>query len=119
MPKPDSIPNSSGPVPETIRGHVFDAMRTVIDPEIGINIVDLGLIYNVEVNHGHVYVAMTLTAPGCPAGQYLAECAGTAIERHVRDAVSVTVRIVWDPPWSFDRMSEAARQQLGWNRRKQ
>ena len=115
----DANPKASGATPGTTREQILDILRTVVDPEIGINIVDLGLVYNVEVNQGQVRVAMTLTTPGCPVGRYLAECATAAIERHIKDVASVTVEIVWDPPWNFDRVSEAARQQLGWSKRRE
>jgi metal-sulfur cluster biosynthetic enzyme len=92
-------------------------LGTIVDPEIGINIVDLGLVYSVEVNQGHVHVTMTLTTPACPAGQYLAERAEAAIQRDIRDVKSASVEVVWDPPWSFEMMSDLAKQQLGWGKR--
>jgi metal-sulfur cluster biosynthetic enzyme len=95
----------------------MEVLRMVIDPEIGINIVDLGLVYSVEAGQGHVQVAMTLTTPGCPAGRYLADRAEALIRQHIKEVTSATVDIVWDPPWSFERMSETAKKQLGWGGR--
>jgi FeS assembly SUF system protein len=92
---------------------VIDALRTVYDPEIPVNIYDLGLIYVCDIDaRGNVTVEMTLTAPGCPvAGQ---------MPGWVADAVSgvpgtgeVSVTITWDPPWTMDRMTEDAKMALG------
>ena len=88
-------------------------LRGVIDPELGVNIVDLGLVYDLAVAEGAVRIAMTLTTPGCPLGGYLEDeirgCLGRLPQ--VRD---VSVRLVWEPPWDPERMSDAARAQLGW-----
>jgi FeS assembly SUF system protein len=92
---------------------ILDAIRTVYDPEIPVNIVELGLVYDVAVDGAGVAgVRMTLTAPGCPAAQSLP----VEVDRKVRAVPGVTgarVDVVWDPPWSKDRMSEAAKLQLG------
>jgi FeS assembly SUF system protein len=92
---------------------IVEALSTVFDPEIPVNIYELGLIYDVIVDaSGAVGIRMTLTAPGCPAAQIL--------PGQVRDSASavpgvtdVKVDVVWDPPWDRDRMSEAAKLQLG------
>jgi len=91
---------------------VIQAMREVYDPEIPVNIYELGLIYNYEVNAvGSVEIQMTLTAPGCPvAGVLPGHLARTVSE--VEGVGEVTVELVWDPPWSMDMMSEAARVEL-------
>ena len=96
-----------------LREQVLEALKTVRDPEIPVNLVDLGLIYELIVNKdGVVYVEMTLTTPACPV-------AG-ALPGQVRDAISavpgvqdVRVKLVWTPPWDKDRMSEEARLELG------
>ena len=92
---------------------VVEALRTVYDPEIPVNIHELGLIYGVSVDDsGAVTVLMTLTAPGCPA----AESLPCEVEERVRAVTGVTgakVDITFDPPWDQSRMSEAARLQLG------
>ena len=92
---------------------VFSALRQVNDPELGINLVDLGLIYSVEIDQGDVQVDMTLTTPGCPMHSYIARQAWNAVNDvpGVRDA---KIRIVWEPRWTPDRLSPAARAQLGW-----
>ena len=96
-----------------LRPLVLDALATVYDPEIPVNIKELGLIYDVLVDKdGRVGVRMTLTAPACPAAQSLpVEVKEKAAA--VPGVTSAKVEIVWDPPWDKDRMSEAAKLQLG------
>lgn len=93
---------------------VVAALRTVYDPEIPINIYDLGLIYglDIEPHNCHVHIRMTLTAPGCPVAQTFPDTVADAVRR-VPGVGDVQVELVWDPPWSQDRMSEAARLELG------
>ena len=86
----------------------------VIDPELGINIVDLGLVYNLDVDGGLVRVEMTMTTPACPLHDYLTEQVEQAIRAEMPDVRSVAVHLVWDPPWGPERMSRVARQELGW-----
>jgi FeS assembly SUF system protein len=92
---------------------IVDAISTVYDPEIPVNIWELGLIYDVIVDGAGVAgIRMTLTAPGCPAAQSLP----VEVAAKVRDVPGVTdarVEVVWEPPWDKDRMSEAAKLQLG------
>jgi len=96
-----------------LMARVFEALKTVQDPEIPVNLVDLGLIYELIVNRdGTVYVEMTLTTPACPVAQ--------ALPGQVKDAVAAVagvndarVKLVWSPPWSRDRMSEEAKLELG------
>ena len=96
-----------------IRPQVLEALGTVFDPEIPVNIRELGLIYDVLVDKdGRVGVRMTLTAPACPAAQSLP----VEVRQKAAAVPGVTdakVEIVWDPPWTKDRMSEAAKLQLG------
>jgi metal-sulfur cluster biosynthetic enzyme len=93
---------------------IVQALRGVIDPELKINIVDLGLIYSAEMDEGHVQVAMTLTTPGCPLASHLTEMAEAAIWKQVPGAQSVEVRLVWSPPWRPTMMSEEGKEQMGW-----
>jgi FeS assembly SUF system protein len=92
---------------------IVAALHTCFDPEIPVNIYELGLIYTIEVRpDGKVHVRMTLTSPACPAAASLPP----EVEAKVRAIPGVTaakVEVVWDPPWDKDRMSEAARLQLG------
>ena len=98
---------------ELVEKHVIEALRTVYDPEIPLNIYELGLIYGMAVGStGAVTVRMTLTAAGCPAAQALPR----EVEDRVRAVPGVTdvkIDLVFDPPWDRSRMSEAARLQLG------
>ena len=96
-----------------MREKVIEALQTVYDPEIPVNIYDLGLIYGVDVDSaGIVIIQMTLTSPGCPVAAFMP----SEVERKVFDisgVVSCQVDLVWDPPWDPSRMSEAAKLQLG------
>ncbi len=94
--------------PEEIR----ELLREVYDPELGVNIVDLGLVYEIRNDDGDVYIRMTLTTPGCP----LHDTIVSAVERLLEGQPgirSVKVDIVWNPPWAPDKMSEEAKRQLG------
>ena len=92
----------------------WEALRTVLDPEVGESIVDLGLVYRLECGEGSVRVDMTMTSPACPAGAAIAEEAEQAIRTACRSAPEVRVELVYDPPWTPERMSEAARKRFGW-----
>jgi FeS assembly SUF system protein len=95
------------------REAVFEALKNVYDPEIPINVVDLGLVYDVQINDGgSVYVQMTLTAPGCGMGPFIGQQAEWAVQ-DIEGVEDVQVEMVFDPPWSPDRISEEARAQLG------
>jgi metal-sulfur cluster biosynthetic enzyme len=91
---------------------VRDALREIIDPEIGINIVDLGLVYGVQVERDAVRITMTMTSPACPLRDYLQDLVESTISSRLPDVRSVEVEIVSDPPWTNEMMSEAARRQL-------
>jgi len=93
---------------------VMAALRQVVDPEIGINVVDLGLVYRVEIGGNRVHVTMTMTTQACPLHAYLTEAAQAAIGATAPEAEAVQVDMVWDPPWSPAMMSDAAKQRLGW-----
>jgi metal-sulfur cluster biosynthetic enzyme len=92
---------------------VRDALREVIDPELGINVVDLGLVYDIDVTGGDVRITMTMTTPACPLRDYIQDLVESTVTSRLPDAHHVTVDIVSDPPWTEDMMSDAARQQLG------
>lgn len=91
---------------------VWQALRTVHDPEIPVNIVDLGLVYDVAVNDSQVDIEMTLTAPGCGMGPVLVEDVKRRLQR-VPLVADTNVSLVFDPPWSRDMMSEEAQLDLG------
>lgn len=92
---------------------LIDALRTVIDPELMINIVDLGLVYNVaQEEGGKVLVDMTLTSPACPAGPQIVSQSKKALEG-VEGVAEASIKLVLSPPWTPDRMTDEARDQLG------
>ncbi len=91
---------------------LIDALKQVIDPELMINIVDLGLIYEVSQEEGIVKVDMTLTSPSCPAGPQIVNQSKMALEQ-LDDVETAEIRLVMSPPWSPERMTEDARDQLG------
>ncbi len=95
------------------KGQIIDALKTVYDPEIPVNIYELGLIYDIKTNGDKVQVLMTLTSPNCPAAQ--------SLPLEVREKVAACpgvdkadVEIVWDPPWGMEMMSDEAKLQLGY-----
>ena len=91
---------------------VFDVLRNCYDPELPVNIVDLGLIYGVEIEDDRVKVVMTLTARGCPAHTFISEDVRLQVAA-IPGVKSASVQVVWDPPWDLSRMSDAAKKQLG------
>ncbi|OIO92924.1 MAG: FeS assembly SUF system protein [Armatimonadetes bacterium CG2_30_59_28] len=91
----------------------MESLRTVYDPEIPVNILELGIVYKVEeIAPGDIYVEMTLTAPNCPAAQSMPEEIEMKL-KGIPGVGSLKLEIVWDPPWNPNRMSEAARLELG------
>ncbi len=92
---------------------ILEALKRVYDPEIPVDIVNLGLVYGATVEDGTVRVTMTTTAPGCPVGDYLADEISRAV-RALPGVRGATVEFVWDPPWHPEMMSAEAKQRLGW-----
>ena len=92
---------------------IMEALHLVIDPEIGINIVDLGLIYNLNISEESVVVTMTLTTPGCPMHSSMAEGVERAV-KHLDSNVKAGVNLVWEPKWTPDMMTDYAKEQLGY-----
>ena len=107
-------PAETGGVPTWTPDQIRDILRGVFDPEIHVNIVDLGLVYDVRVEGDLVTVAMTLTSPGCPYGPYLLNNVKETLTvlKGVRDAL---IEVVWEPPWGPDKMSEEVRLELGFD----
>jgi FeS assembly SUF system protein len=105
--------NDAASVAPPTRDALIEVLCTVYDPEIPVNIYDLGLIYRLEVDtEGKVEVDMTLTAPACPVAGTLPHEVGRVIDA-VPGVTDATVRLVWQPPWSQERMSDEAKLQLG------
>jgi metal-sulfur cluster biosynthetic enzyme len=91
---------------------IYEKLKQIYDPEVGINIVDMGLIYSLDIAENKVEITMTLTSPGCPAGPQIL----SQIDSQVKtlDGIEdVDIKVVWSPPWSPDMLSEEARDQLG------
>ena len=97
---------------EVTISEVQEALRDVYDPEIPVNVLDLGLIYDIKIDQGQVYVQMTLTAPGCGMGPYIAQQAEWRIAE-IEDVEDVQVDVVFDPPWTPDLITEEGKQLLG------
>lgn len=93
---------------------VRTVLRGVIDPEIGVNIVDLGLVYGVEISDNRLRVDLTMTTPACPMGEMILDDAREALAALAPTGAEIDLDLVWDPPWSPDKMSEQARKHLGW-----
>lgn len=104
MPRPASLPDPDA---------LFDVLREVIDPEVGVNIVDLGLVYRIAIEDGVVVVEMTMTSPACPLGDLITEEVDDELRRNLPVNTPIDVRLVWEPPWTPDRMTETARQHFG------
>ncbi len=104
---------TSLPDADEMEARVIDALKTVYDPEIPVNIYELGLIYglNVDPLGNHADIEMTLTAPGCPVAGSMPEWVENAV-RHIAGVESVNVELVWDPPWTQERMSMRAKLEL-------
>lgn len=100
--------------PDVLRDKVIECIKTIYDPEIPVNIYDLGLIYRVDIMPiNNIQVTMTLTAPGCPAAQSLP----IEVDQKVREVEGVNdvhVSVTWTPPWNKSMMSEEAQLELGW-----
>lgn len=112
--KSEAAEASQLPPQSDLEARIIAELRGVFDPEIPVNIYDLGLIYGLTVNpaSGTVHIRMTLTAPACPVAQSFPETVAAKV-RQVPGVEDVTVEMVWDPPWSRKMMSEAARLELG------
>jgi|TARA_Y100000588_G_C14084516_1_gene851624 FeS assembly SUF system protein len=105
--------NESPFPPESVESQIVDVIKTCYDPEIPVNIFELGLIYEIAFNEGVAKVMMTLTSPMCPVAESLPPEVQQKILDGVTDVTDASVEVTWDPPWDMDMMSEAAKLQLG------
>ena len=96
---------------DAVRG----ALSQVDDPEAGMNILDLGLVYRIEILEGAIEVDLTMTTAACPLADMIVDQARAAVESVAGDSARVDIRLVWDPPWTPDRMTDLARERFGWN----
>jgi metal-sulfur cluster biosynthetic enzyme len=102
---------TAAPDTETIRA----ALRKVVDPEVGANIVDLGLIYRIDLDGRQLRIEMTMTSPACPMGEMIVEDAYAELDRILPVDYLAEIRLVWEPPWTPAMMSEKCRLSLGWD----
>ena len=106
------MPEATAALPD--EATVRDALREVIDPEVGVNIVDMGLIYYIEITPERLRVDMTMTSPACPMGAMIADEVEAALADLAPPFCEPQVRLVWDPPWDPSMMSESSKQHFGW-----
>lgn len=99
---------------EAIRQRIYEALHRVYDPELGVNVMDLGLVYGVDVlPDGFITIRMTLTTPGCPMHESLGEGVGQAVGG-IPGVTGGEVELVWDPPWEPSMMTPQGKAELGW-----
>jgi metal-sulfur cluster biosynthetic enzyme len=103
-------PSTTPPDPDILR----NALTQVIDPEVGMNIVDLGLVYDIRIAAERIEVDITMTTPACPMSSMIAEQVRDVISAGVAAGTDVVVNLVWDPPWEASMMSDHAREHFGW-----
>ncbi|MGH8748514.1 MAG: metal-sulfur cluster assembly factor [Burkholderiales bacterium] len=99
------------PTEEAVR----EALRAVDDPEVGMSIVELGLVYRIDVAPQGVLVTMTMTTPACPMGGLIVDQARSAVGALLPTGADVDIRLVWEPPWTPDMMSASAKEAFGWD----
>jgi FeS assembly SUF system protein len=113
QPKEPSSSEASVEASQDLRGKVIEVLETCYDPEIPVNIYELGLVYGIDINpSGEVAIQMTLTSPACPVAGSLPPEVENKV-RNIEGVSSAKVEVVWEPPWTPEKMTEAARLQLG------
>ncbi|MGV3570045.1 MAG: metal-sulfur cluster assembly factor [Ramlibacter sp.] len=100
--------------PEELRAPIAQALATVVDPEVAMNIVDVGLVYGVTVRAGKVDVEVTMTSAACPVADVIVDDIEQALDTALPPELLIQVHLVWEPPWSSERMSASARRFMGW-----
>lgn len=100
--------------PDDMRQPLIDALTRVVDPEVALSIVDVGLIYGVSVTQGKLRVLLTMTSAACPVTDLIVEEVETELDRVVPSDWSIEVELVWEPPWTTDRMSARAKRFMNW-----
>ena len=108
MAEPDQPQRPLSRDPGSLVARAWEALGGVYDPELCMDIVSLGLVYEIKETGAGIEIKMTLTTPGCPASESLVELAGAAVSKALGQAVAVVVDLVWDPPWSPDMIRAAA-----------
>ncbi len=102
---------SNMPSEEDVRA----ALRRVVDPEVGMDIVDLGLIYGIKTSDSKLHIDLTMTTPACPMGGLILDNARQALAPLMPEGAEIDLQLVWDPPWAPEKMSEHAREFFGWS----
>jgi metal-sulfur cluster biosynthetic enzyme len=112
----DSTPRSPYPYagPEDLRLPIERALARVVDPEVAMSIVDVGLVCSVTCTPGRLHVAITMTSAACPVADLIIEEAESELDRVAPEGTEIAVELVWEPPWSTDRMSPRAKAFMGW-----
>lgn len=100
--------------PPALREPVTAALRRVVDPEVAMSIVDVGLIYGVELEAGRACITLTMTSPACPVADVILDEVESELDRVLPAGMAIETKLVWEPPWSTDRMSERAKRFMGW-----
>jgi metal-sulfur cluster biosynthetic enzyme len=100
--------------PDELHQPIGDALRRVVDPEVALNIVDVGLIYGVTVSEGMVHVKVTMTSAACPVADVIVQDIENELDAVMPADLLVHVELVWNPPWTPDRMSLGAKRFMGW-----
>lgn len=100
--------------PVSLQEPIVRALESVVDPEVALNIVDVGLVYGVSVNASRAHVRLTMTSAACPVTDLIVEDVEAALDRVVPQALTIRVELVWEPPWTPERMSDHARRFMGW-----
>jgi metal-sulfur cluster biosynthetic enzyme len=100
--------------PDALQQPVIDALRHVVDPEVAMSIVDVGLIYGVAVSEGRMHVLLTMTSAACPVADVIMADVERELDSVAPADMKIALELVWDPPWTPDRMSEGAKRFMGW-----
>lgn len=100
--------------PEALREPLLAALHRVVDPEVAMTIVDVGLVYGVTVTPGRLHVLLTMTSAACPVTDLIVEEVQAELDKVVPDGMEIAVELVWEPPWTTDRMSPRAKAFMGW-----
>jgi metal-sulfur cluster biosynthetic enzyme len=100
--------------PDALRQPVVDALTRVVDPEVALSIVDVGLIYGVSVTAERLHVLLTMTSAACPVADLIIEEIESELDRIAPPGMQIEVELTWEPPWSPERMSERSRRIMGW-----
>jgi metal-sulfur cluster biosynthetic enzyme len=93
---------------------IREILKQIYDPEIGVNIVDLGLVYNIEIKPEEVHIQLTMTSPACPLHGVITRNMDKILRQTFPELGPMTIELVWEPPWKPEMMSDAAKKQLGW-----